>query len=62
MICSQCGRTVSRDEAGMTLKLINRGTELRYCYRCLGEMFHITVDKLEEMAESYRATGCTLFR
>ena len=62
MICAQCGRIISRDEAGMTRKLINRGTETLYCYNCLGQMFRISREKLEEMADSFRASGCTLFR
>ena len=62
MICCGCGQTVSRDEAGMTKKLINRGTDLIYCYQCLGGMFRISREKLQEMADSYRASGCTLFR
>ncbi|MBQ8954308.1 MAG: hypothetical protein IJ048_09340 [Clostridia bacterium] len=61
MTCARCGRPISRDEAGLTRKLINRAAEDLYCFDCLGGLFHISRDKLQEMADAFRAAGCTLF-
>ena len=60
-LCHQCSRPISLDEQGMSRKLISRGTDKLYCYDCLGAMFRISREKLEEMAESFRRSGCTLF-
>ena len=59
--CAGCGAPLSRDEAAMSRKLINRGTEKLYCWNCLGGMFRISREKLQEMAEAFRRAGCTLF-
>ncbi|MBQ6564411.1 MAG: hypothetical protein K6A68_03460 [Clostridiales bacterium] len=61
MTCTECGKTVTRDEEGLTRKLINRGATQFYCYECLARRFRITVPALRDMAEAFRAAGCTLF-
>lgn len=62
MICASCGRELTRDEAGLSRKLINRGTQTLYCLDCLGSMFRLSRSQLLELIEHFRATGCTLFR
>ena len=61
MTCIKCGKTICHDEAGLTCKLINRGAQEYYCYDCLSALFHTSREKLEEMADAFRAAGCTLF-
>ncbi|MBQ1860689.1 MAG: hypothetical protein II141_05870 [Clostridia bacterium] len=61
MKCVTCGKSVSRDEAGLTRKLINRGTSEYLCYDCLAVRFRTTVPALHDMAEAFRQAGCTLF-
>lgn len=61
MTCCQCGAKIGRDEAGLSRKLINRATTRLYCFACLEEMFRIPREKLDEMIESFRSAGCTLF-
>ena len=61
MACCQCGARVNRDEIGLTKKLINRGTEDYLCLACLSKRFQVSPEKLLEMADAFRASGCTLF-
>ena len=59
--CKDCGQPLSRDEIGLTRKLINRGLTQFYCYDCLGRMFRMDRQALMALADSFRAAGCTLF-
>ena len=59
--CIRCGQLVSRDEIGLTKKLINRGTTEWLCYGCMSEHFSVTVELLREKVEQFREMGCTLF-
>lgn len=52
--CSDCGRRVTQDEAGLSRKLINRNTMQLYCLTCLAQRFKTTEDKLTEMIERFR--------
>ena len=61
MTCAKCGKALCHDEAGLTRKLINRGATEFYCFDCLGDMFHVSREKLDQMIEDFRAAGCTLF-
>ena len=57
----QCAAPLSRDETGLTRKLINRGTTAFLCYSCMARRFDVTVDALKQKVEEFRAMGCTLF-
>ena len=59
--CKLCGAPLSRDEVGLTKKLINRGTTEYLCFHCLAEHFRVTVALLREKVEYFREMGCTLF-
>ena len=61
MRCSVCGAALSRDEVGLTKKLVNRGATAFLCYACLAAKYRVTVPCLKDMAEAFRASGCTLF-
>ena len=60
-VCMQCGQRVSRDEIGLTKKLINRGTTKWLCCSCLSRHFDVSVDVLKRKVEEFREMGCTLF-
>lgn len=60
-LCTRCSQALSRDEIGLSRKLINRGTTSFYCFACLEDMFHIPRTKLDEMIEAYRSAGCSMF-
>ena len=61
MICTRCGREISRDEAALCRKLINRGTTAFFCFDCLAEDFKLKVEDLKEMIVRFREAGCSLF-
>ena len=59
--CTQCGVPVTRDEIGLTKKLINRGAREYLCIECLAKMFECPTDALRVKIEEWRAAGCALF-
>lgn len=60
-ICYVCGKEhLSKDEIGITKKLLGKNEKKMYCLSCLAERLEVTeelVDKIEEFKEE----GCTLF-
>ena len=62
MTCARCGQPLSSDETGLSRKLINRGTTVFFCFRCLGEDFKLTREQLEDLIARFREAGCSLFR
>lgn len=61
MNCAACGKPLTRDETGLSRKLINRSTRECFCLDCLGRRFKVTPEQLTEMADHFRKAGCTLF-
>lgn len=61
MTCARCTRELTRDETGLSRKLISRATTVFYCIDCLAQEYRITPAQLREMIEHFRASGCTLF-
>ena len=61
MRCAECGRELSRDETGLSRKLISRATRECYCLECLSRRFRMPRERLLELAEHFRRAGCTLF-
>lgn len=59
--CIICGRTLSRDEIGMTKKMINRGAERYFCLACLARKFDVSEEILQDKIRQFREMGCTLF-
>ena len=59
--CRQCGAALTRDEVGLTKKLINRGATAYLCYACLAARFAVTVEVLKQKVADFREMGCTLF-
>lgn len=59
--CLQCASPLTRDEIGLTKKLINRGCTEFLCFRCMAEKFDATVADLLRKVEEFREMGCTLF-
>lgn len=61
LTCERCGRSLGRDDVGLTRKLINRGATKYLCIDCLAQMFEVTRQDLEKKIEEFRQMGCTLF-
>ena len=62
MNCANCGKPLTRDEIGMTKKLVGRGAVDCCCYACLAARFRVTEAWLRKKAEEFREAGCSLFR
>ena len=60
-LCVRCGAALTRDEIGLTKKLINRGCTQFQCYDCLAKHFQVSVALLKEKVEQFREMGCMLF-
>ena len=61
MRCARCGRELTRDEIGISRKLINRGTKDCCCLDCLSKVYGVTVEQLNALIDKFRASGCSLF-
>ena len=59
--CARCGAILTKDEAALTKKLINRGPEEFFCLSCLAEHFRVPEETLRQKIAEFRAMGCTLF-
>jgi predicted nucleic-acid-binding Zn-ribbon protein len=61
--CYVCGKTpLTKDEIGLTKKLIDKKTTNFYCLSCLAEYFEVEVDELLAKIEEFKNEGCTLFK
>jgi len=61
LTCADCGRELTRDERGLSYKLISRAATELYCLDCLSRQFHLSRQELLRLAEQFRQAGCTLF-
>ena len=61
--CYVCGKEpLTKDEIGISRKLIDKKTSKFYCIPCLSEQFEITEEELLAKIEEFKAEGCTLFK
>lgn len=61
--CYVCGKTpLSKDEIGLTKKLIDKNTKVFYCLPCLAEQLEVTEKELLAKIEEFKEEGCTLFK
>ena len=61
MNCAICGKPLSKDETGLSRKLISRAARECLCLECLSGRFKVPREQLMEMADRFRKAGCTLF-
>ena len=59
--CVRCGAALTKDDIGLTRKLINRGATEFCCLSCLARHFELTEEILREKIKEFKAMGCTLF-
>ena len=58
--CYVCGKTpLTKDEIGLTKKLIDKKITKFYCLSCLAEYFEVEVDELLAKIEEFKNEGCT---
>lgn len=61
--CYSCGKAeLTKDEVGLTKKLIDKKTDKFYCIACLAEYFDVTEQELLDKIEEFKNEGCTLFK
>ena len=61
--CYVCGKSpLSKDEIGITKKLIDKKTTNFYCLMCLAEYFEVDEEELIAKIEEFKDEGCTLFK
>ena len=61
--CYVCGKSpLSKDEIGLTKKLIDKKTTNFYCLSCLAESLEVTEEELLVKIEEFKEEGCTLFK
>lgn len=62
-ICYVCGKTpLTKNEIGITKKLIDKKTTTFYCISCLAEYLEVSTEELEAKIEEFKEEGCTLFQ
>ncbi len=57
-----CKEDLSKDEIGLSKKLIDKKTKKFYCLHCLAEYLEVTDDELRDKIEEFKNEGCTLFQ
>lgn len=59
--CRGCGSSLSKDEIGLTKKLLDMKAKEFFCFSCLAEYLEVEEEFLREKVEEFRDEGCTLF-
>ena len=52
---------MSKDEIGLTKKLLDMKAKEFFCFSCLAEYLEVEEEFLREKVEEFRDEGCTLF-
>ena len=61
--CYVCGKTpLTKDEIGLTKKIIVKKATAFYCLPCLAEYLEGTEEELLAKIEEFKYEGCTLFK
>ncbi len=60
--CRECGRgPLSKDEIGLTRKLLDMEAKEFFCLTCLSEYLEVEEEFLRDKVEEFKDEGCTLF-
>jgi hypothetical protein len=59
--CVECDSPMTRDEAALNYKLVDKKTTHLLCPTCLSKKMELPVETLRGMIELFRKQGCTLF-
>ncbi len=61
--CYVCGKAaLSKDEIGLTKKILGKKITQFYCLTCLAEHLEVTEEELLAKIEEFKEEGCTLFK
>ncbi|MFR1624318.1 MAG: hypothetical protein ACLSU1_05975 [[Eubacterium] siraeum] len=53
---------MTKDEIGLTKKIIDKKATAFYCLPCLAEYLEVTEEELLAKIEEFKNEGCTLFK
>ena len=60
--CYICGKkNISKNEIGLTKKLVGKSSKNYYCISCLAEQLEVTTEELQDKIEEFKNEGCKLF-
>lgn len=60
--CYICGKeTLSKNEIGLTKKLLNKNANRFYCLECLADYLEVDAELLLAKIEEFKEQGCKLF-
>lgn len=60
--CYVCGKeNLSKNEIGLTKKLLTKNAKRFYCLACLAEYLEVDTDLLLEKVEEFKTQGCIFF-
>ena len=61
-ICYVCGKeSLSKDEIGLTKKLMDKNSKRFYCFDCLAEYLEVDAEFLIAKVGEFKEQGCKLF-
>ena len=59
--CCECNKKLTKDEKGLSLKLLNTDEEGFYCITCLAAYLGCSEEDLKIKISEFKEQGCTLF-
>ncbi len=60
--CYDCNKkALTKNEIGLTKKLLDMDTHIFYCIDCLAEQLEVDTDFLRERVRDFKSQGCALF-
>lgn len=60
--CYICGKkNISKNEIGITKKLIGKNSRNFYCLPCLAEQLEVTIEELQDKIDEFKNEGCKFF-
>jgi biotin operon repressor len=60
--CASCGKTpLTRNEIGISKKLLGENVEHPYCLHCLADYLDVTPQDILDKIEEFKDEGCKLF-
>lgn len=61
--CYVCEKTpLTKNEIGLTKKIIDKKSTTFYCLTCLAEYLEVTEEEVLAKIEEFKNEGCTLFK
>lgn len=61
MLCSDCGKMLSKDEIALNKKLITSDIVFFQCLNCMSIDMGCEVDDLQTKIDEFKEQGCSLF-